>query len=489
MTRMTADDSAAFQDFRGAPATIAIFDAFAVVRSSCSEFVSSLLRARRLRYGAIEGRVTARRSSAAFFRQRESGELVVMTGSVSRIIEALQHRQIRVEVRDYRGEVPPRMPRQEEIGEQSARSQCLSGAVACSRGGVIVAASQSLRLRAVAEICRHFRDAKCLLPFASTGIGRAFAEGLLSLLPGQVGFVRGGTWCSNKRVVCCTLRSAESSEAADWDIRIYPDGDNVLTKLTFHSRTEFSRQLVFAIVSRRHRSAYERLLLEALAGPVIFETGISELPRVPVDAFGVLSPLVCTPSSSDALERKRILFWRNTARNSAVAEVAIGLANGEDEVLWRHGLFLDASASERRVAILVETNAHAQLLRSALPGWQLLHAVGEGSRFATSSRLPAWPSRSILTITRAEQMSSIDVDALVVACGGPPPVLPQCFPPTGDPANARPIVLVDFIDDFDPDCRAHSVERFHSYRDAGFNVRGAAALNELTSADPGWSPR
>jgi hypothetical protein len=160
-------------------ATIDVLGPFAVVESCCDDLVSSLLEVSPLDFGVIEGQVAWHRSSKAFFRQRDSGGLVIPAGSIPRIIEALRGRQIGVHLRDHRAVLPRVIARNNELeNERSARSARLVDAVERSAGGVIVAASQSLRLQAVAELCRHFCEARFLLPFATVGVCRAFAEGL-----------------------------------------------------------------------------------------------------------------------------------------------------------------------------------------------------------------------------------------------------------------------------------------------------------------------
>ncbi len=89
----------------------------------------------------------------------------------------------------------------------------------------------------------------------------------------------------------------------------------------------------------------------------------------------------------------------------------------------------------------------------------------------TSTRI----NRVILTMVHAEAMTSLNVDALIVACGGRPPVLPRAFPPTLNLEIAGPVILVDFIDDSDPIARAASLERIRAYRDNGFRLCDGAA--------------
>jgi hypothetical protein len=462
------------------PATIDILGAVAVVDSSLEGVLPPLLEAEPLSFSAVDGAVAGHKSLQRFFRRDDSGRFEIPAGCVPRIVDALRAMQIEVDVRDRRQVLPRMIPCGDEArGDRPAWCSGLVDAVSRKHCGVIVAAAWSLRLQAVAEIHRHFSQARSLIPFATVGACRAFADGLERLLPEQVGIARGGTWHSDKRIVCCTLRSFECCDPADWDIVVFPEADNALTRASCRARGAFSQQFVLAFVGApRCQSNYERLLLEALAGPVIFQLGLSECRRLPVDAFGLLSTLTSMPSPSDPFERKRMYYWQNSARNSMIADVARGLADGAPESLWRHGLFVEASGPAngnvegRRVAILVESKAHADRLGELLPEWRTMHAAHVELQSAGETSSPL--NRVILTFVRADRMSSIDVDALVVACGGRPPVLPRAFPPPCNAGIGRRIMLVDLIDDFDEFGRAASLARFRAYRDDGFHLRGAA---------------
>lgn len=462
------------------PATIDILGAVAVVDSSLAGVLPPFFEVEPLSFSVVNGVVAGRKALQCFFRRDESGRLVIPAGSVPRIVDALHSMQIHVDIRDRRQVLPRMVPcDDEDRGDRPAWCGGLVDAVSRTHCGVIVAPAPSLRLQAVTEIHHHFCQAKGLIPFTTVGACRAFAEGLERLLPGQVGVARGGTWQSDKRVVCCTLRSFECCDPADWDIVVFPDADKALTMASCRARGAFSQQFVLAFIgASRCQSTYERLLLEALAGPVIFELGVSECRRVPVDAFGLLSTLTSMPSPSDPLERKRMYYWQNSARNSMLADVARGLADGRLESLWRHGLFVEASGPAngnvegRRVAILVESKAHADRLGELLPEWRTMHAAHVELQSAGETSTPL--DRVILTFVRAERMDSIDVDALVVACGGRPPVLPRAFPPPCDSNARRPIILIDLIDDFDELGRSASLARFRTYRDNGFQLCGAA---------------
>ncbi len=299
-----------------AEVSIELQGGFAIVRTSdsgCANFIASLLETKPMTFGVIEGQVAGRQSVAEFFQRQDDGRLLIASGSVPRIAEALRTRQMQVEVRDNRP-VPPRtIPRNSE--NQSMWQSRLTDAIVRLRGGVVVAPDERMRLQAVSAICRHFCDARCMLPFATVSNRQAFAVSLERVLPGQVGLARRGTWNSDKRVVCSTLRSFDTADPADWDIVIFPHAEDGLTKMGWTARAALGEQFVIAVVRNPYRlSEYERLCLELLAGPVICELGAGESWRMPVDVFGVFAPITSGPSPSDRLERKRETIWDNAAQ-------------------------------------------------------------------------------------------------------------------------------------------------------------------------------
>ena len=133
------------------------------------------------------------------------------------------------------------------------------------------------------------------------------------------------------RVVCCTLSSFETAEPYDWQIIIFPVGEEVLTKKAisgwqdFHNPYYFPRpHRVYAFTQPGQRNSWAtELQLEVLAGPLIYEApsllGHRATVRV-VFAAGPWTPAgrtVLGPLGGPAAARSA-----QPARNDALAALA-----------------------------------------------------------------------------------------------------------------------------------------------------------------------
>ena len=323
-------------------------------------------------------------------------------------------------------------------------------AITTSIEGAIEAPRGKSRNQLIALICLSFGSSKIFIASATNETCRKVASDLPVFGVGSRKVVKGGTWSSAARVTCGTFTSLDHSDSDDWDIIIYEDAFEALGKTNVSARGMFGRHRIFAFVDpHRERSAKDQLRLETLAGPVIYSTSSTKNPsRLTVN---IALARYTSPSSRpvDDIRNRKIRLWNDSDRNQAIADVANGLSDGVDEVLWEHGLFLTESLSRpprSEVSILVESIEHAQQLVKLLPGWTIIHS----DTHAATNTQPAWvkpnafgvPPKTIITSVAGAAQRYLHANVIVNACGGSWPQIPEA-------AGAAKInlLIIDFIDD------------------------------------------
>ena len=293
-------------------------------------------------------------------------------------------------------------------------------------------------------------------------------------------------------MVCCTLSSFETAEPYDWQIIIFPVGEEALTKKAisgwqdFHNPYYFPRpHRVYAFTQPGQRNSWAtELQLEVLAGPLIYEAPSLLGHRATVRVVFAAGPWTPAGRRAGLLEDLRRLVWRNAARNDALAALAGICRNANLEALWPHGVLLGDQqfpvgvAGAARVVILVESVEHGRELQARLLGWPLLHAEDGGGAgqspweraFRTAQPVP---EQAIVTIIRAAQFPQFDTDVLIMATGRKAPALPAGFPPLAASGERRQTLIIDIDDDFDRAARRDARERVNYYLGRGFAVDAA----------------
>ncbi len=205
-------------------------------------------------------------------------------------------------------------------------------------------------------------------------------------------------------------------------------------------------------------SRREWLVVEASLGPVVGRLGVPDDHLVEIQAGFADWPGGEQPDRPLGLEWKRASIWHSAGRNLAIARLARALAGGDAEIPWDYGLFdfLDPQLREgRRVAILVESTEHADVLARLLPGWCVLRAEPSGSSGThraegptrhSSDMPPQAPNRSIITWLAAWRRGGIQTDVVIRADGTPWPLDLPLWPASHGQGVGRPVLLVDLAD-------------------------------------------
>jgi hypothetical protein len=288
--------------------------------------------------------------------------------------------------------------------------------------------------------------------------------------------VHGGTWQSPCRIVCGTYTSFDTSDPADWDMLVFEDAIEALGRKTHDNRGRYAAHRVYALIDpHTPLSAKDQLMLEVLAGPVIYRIPTrSRRAPAPIEVVFANVPLRYQRPSDDPRQQKEDL-WADRPRNTVIARVAAAFALRDPTPLWEAGIMLDCADPFSRwdhtptVAVLVESARHADDLAKLLPGWEILHSRPgtDGSMADASGGWADWvlPPRSIVTIVRAAKMKTFAPDVIVMAAGGPHPLLPH-----GLVRRAKPILIVDFAEDGHHVAVKDRDQRVRAYTELGCHI-------------------
>jgi hypothetical protein len=154
-----------------------------------------------------------------------------------------------------------------------------------------------------------------------------------------------------------------------------------------------------------------------------------------------------------------------SSKKDVAALQECGLHIGEEEVPSR----------ELRVAVLVESTAHARELRSLLRGWPVMSMVPLELRGPEQEKTAVRGSaRCHITTLLYALEEGVDADVIVRASGGSGTEVMAELMRVRDQERHTPILL-DFLDDLDEQARNESQQRISAYRKLGWPVEGPAS--------------
>lgn len=186
-------------------------------------------------------------------------------------------------------------------------------------------------------------------------------------------------------------------------------------------------------------------------------------------------------SCTTLVDLKRRGLWQHPVRNRRMARLAKALRDGRPDLggkdLWLRETLEQVDPS--RILVLVENLEHAETLLRYLPGWPL---VGASRRQALRREARVlgradwdWEGRppAIVTATAAEGLNLCGIEVILRLDGGvglPPLSLPGCLETDGP--DARPILLVDCLDQQNKTLRKRSRQRWSAYLKEGWTPAG-----------------
>jgi len=180
----------------------------------------------------------------------------------------------------------------------------------------------------IGVICKAFPTLKILVCTGSVSVVNTLYEYLCKQIPGEVGIVGGGrNNVQEKRVIVSTLRSLE---------KIPDEWPNLTCVDECHeiSSNDAGKQLMRFIFSRRFgfsasplRNDGSGLALESILGPVIMQMSYDEaadIGAVVPMRYAMIPcnwcPSICQKDDLSDVVMKRFAYWRNEARNKAIAD-------------------------------------------------------------------------------------------------------------------------------------------------------------------------
>jgi hypothetical protein len=445
--------------------------------------------ARQLEYAEIcfdvtgSHRLLHRRRVRHVYERTHGGQLVVPVGCVPRVHQHLSQHGLDVRIVDRRHLDRGCLRVVEDRAPQADMSfPGITDTIRRHTEGILAAPRGQRRNVLIGTLCHLLPAARTFIACSTQSRCREIADALGPFVGGDVQAVHGGDWGSACRIVCGTYTSFDTSDPADWDMLVFEDAIEALGRKTHEKRGRYGDHRVYAFIDpQMPLSAKDRLLLEVLAGPVIYRVPTRSR-RAPTTIEVVFAnvPLCYRQPAKDPRRQKEDL-WADQQRNTVIGRVATAFAQRDPAPLWEAGIMLDYADPFSRwdhtltVAVLVESARHADDLAKSLPGWQVLHSrpATDGSTADASGGWADWvlPPRSIVTITRAAKMKTFAPDVIVMAAGGSHPLLPR-----GLVRRAKPVLIVDFADD------GHHV----AIKDREQRVRAYTELGCQIASQPGY---
>ena len=238
--------------------------------------------------------------------------------------------------------------------------------IATSDCGIIATTTSYGKSFLVGVVCKAFPTLRILVCTSSTMVVTTLYEYLCKQVPGEVGILYGGKDTSHgKRIVVSTLRSI---------VKIPKDGPQLLICDECHDvgATQSGRDIMqfpfcrkFGLTASPCRNDGSELVMESIFGPVIMTMTYEEAQQA-----GMVTPMkytmlpcnwvpsICQKDDVAEVVMKRYAYWRNEARNRAIA----------DFVRKAH-----AADPEAQILIVVAVLEHAIAIQQLLPWFKIAY--------------------------------------------------------------------------------------------------------------------
>lgn len=413
------------------------------------------------------------------------------TGLVPRIVRVLTDQGYKVEITDYRDYSTERFQVDKAYFRQlHGEDRRLAKAVRREPCGQIEVKGFADLILAMRLIIYLYPKAKVLIPVATKEMARKIHVKLDTAVTDFLVWTIGRTWPNSpRRCAACTFQSLVTCPTEDYDIILLPEAvrstsDTAVKGLAlFHGPYDRKVWRVYSFSQAGLRlGRRERLRLEAISGEVIYR-------RAPEDA-GVRVLWQTTPSGATisggatALAFKRWAYWRNDRRNDFIAGVARAFMQQKHEKLRKYGVPFEGHEPVLRylpstlVVILVANTEQAQELRKRLPDWEVQSDV-PGSSKRNDRPEGAEYCGTIITEARAVK-SGLDADVLIRAGGSCGRLCRKGLPPRLEAKERRDVLIIDFLDDFDPRAAMDAKRRAREYESLGWKMESAPGSKGTT---------
>lgn len=397
-------------------------------------------------------------------------------GLVPTLVREAAHDGYTVEIQDERREDTTDYGKLLE-GAEGGDRRYLEALVKNPLGAVEVANNDEV-VRRLVQLAALHRQAPVVVTVATRKLAWKVWQALQEKLPYAVGLVTAKKRRPGRRCVVCSYRMLKKLAQEEGAVLAVVEAERATATLAdvVVGNPAWSRVygFVYADVTR---DEHADLHLKALAGELIHAT-----PRTAAPKRVLLVPSASAPvkSGGRGLERKRRTIWKNRPRNRRVAQVAQALLAKDFETLRECGLYLDLAELEgmrrRRVAVLVESTAHARELRSLLRGWPIHHMVPLELRKPEAAESNQTAAEGFIVTLLYGGLEGVDADVIVRATGGQGEwvVEESLEEKLGDKTTST--LIIDFDDAFDQQARNDTRLRMHDYRHRRWAVEGVPAL-------------
>ena len=180
----------------------------------------------------------------------------------------------------------------------------------------------------IGVICKALSTLRILVCTSSTQVVATIYEYLCKQVPGEVGIIMGGKDTShNKRVVVSTLRSINKVPSDAPQLVICDECHDVGATQSGQDLMKFCFARRFGFSASPIRNDGSNLVMESIFGPTILKLSYEEAAQegmVTPMKYAMLHcdwcPDICKKPEMNEVTMKRFAYWRNTARNRAIAK-------------------------------------------------------------------------------------------------------------------------------------------------------------------------
>lgn len=417
------------------------------------------------------------------------------SGLVPRIAHALRERGYPLRVVDHRT-FPKRFTvDQNFLRRLNREDRRLAKILQQEPQGQIEVTGEMDLILAMRFVVSLYSKARVLIPVTTRKMASKIYDKLGGLAIDFPVTLRGHRWPNPPpRCLICTFYAFNACRPEDWDIILLPDCRGATSKLgtgVLDDCTGAWDKTVHRVYSFLHLSEHldpvDRILLEAISGPVIYRCAPVE---AKVQVLWLPTPRCpAVDWKAPCLTFKRAAYWHNDRRNGYIAAVARAVVNRDSSKLHKYGFpFSDGEPMLRhpehpKIVLLVASTEQARELARRLPEWPVLDAVpnNKQTKDVKKPRKGNPPPGWIVTEMRAAEIG-VDADVVIRAGGGLGTCCLNEFPPMLEPQEKRDAILLDFDDKFDERTKTDAEGRRREYESLGWDV-GADPVPASTKRD------
>jgi hypothetical protein len=423
--------------------------------------------------GGKHGYKACRRLERLFLHEQDA--VSVRAGLVPLVVERLRAKGLQVTARNRYNLDPRAAPHPQVLGA-SAGDRDFLATLAREPRGLIETSSGAELVQRLALMAQLFPLARMMIAMnGSRATQRQLRRDLQRAGAGKVHLLQTYDWpWQGGRLLCHLGQFAASTEARDrdFDVVVVANAFQAVAPAYHEALLRLNMHRVYGFLPCSQPLTRRNCLeLQALVGPLLWRSPARA--AAPVTVYWCQPPWTPRLASVNALQRKRIAYWHNDARNALIAKIARAVRVRDLPALWDVGLFLETALLGSRkpdVTVLVESPEHGRALHQRLPDWTLRDGVPLAPGARADFSWDWWhDANTIRTYVLAHRLGAVYADVLVWAGPESPALLPRL---AQDWRGVDPVALIDIADDVDEQAREASRRRLRSYEEHGWSSVG-----------------